>query len=371
MTTQGAAMPDPSVVHGTTGLLALAKRSTASQDSPAEKLGDEGAKRQAWLREMERAQLAGWFVPTDREASRHEFVVKNPVRLEPQRSPAAFVPERGFPYAAASEGVEPLEVAGEALGSAASASASADPQAPPAPVQHRDVASEASDVVSMHDPDGVKGRTEQSALSDPPEVPEGHRAAAAPLPGPGFARASEHALLASRSATAQEAPAFPVRPNVIPPELPRLMSLPAMLRTELAGSRQVEGMPNMHISVREAEALDGALLSNAGTQRSTATRLHTQWTSEGLNLWIGMDGTAKQVELQAQAIAATLQRTLKSQGQRLSRVVCNGTVVFDDKVSEFGSRHLTDFSSFWKHEAHVRMSADISLSISKSSKETQ
>lgn len=368
MTTYGTTMPDPSLGHGAAGPLAIAKRSAALQDSSVDKFGEEGTKRQAWLREMERAQLAGWFVTTGRDAFRNEFAVKNPVRLEPQHSPAAFVSERGFPYAAASEGVEPLDMAGEALGSAASAPTA--PQDSSAPVQHRGVASETSDAVSKLAPNDVTGWAEQSVLSDAPKVPEGHRAAAAPLPGTDFSRGREHALLAARSAAAQESPVLPVRPSLIPPELPRLMSLPAMFRTEFVGSRQVDGMPNMRLALHEAEALDGASMPNVGTQRSTAARLHTQWTSEGLSLWIGMDGTARQVELQAQAIVTTLQRTLKSQGQRLSRVVCNGTVVFDDKVSEFGCSHLTDFSSFWKHEAHVRMSADISLSISKSSKET-
>jgi hypothetical protein len=343
-------MPDPSMRHGVPGSLTVTKRSVASQDVPADSLNDEGTKRQAWLREMERAQLADWFVSTSRESFRHEFPVKNSARLEPLRAPVAFSPERGFPYAIAGESVEHSDVL--------------------APAKNRERASEKSDTGSVLHTDDVNEFWEQSAFSDIPETLGEHRATAVPLPGAGFPREIERVSLAAGSAAVQELPGLSARPHLISPELARFVSPPVMFRMESVGSQLVEDIPNMRVALRETEAVDGTFLPNVATQRSTATRLHTQWTSEGLNLWIGMDGTARQVELQAQAIVTTLQRTLKFQGQRLSRVVCNGTVVFDDKVSEFGNRHLTDFSSFWKQEAHVRMSVDISLSISQSSKET-
>lgn len=363
MTTHGTALSDPSLAHGTSRPLAPANRSMASQGGLADKLGEEGAKRQAWLREMERAQLAGWFVPGGREASHHEFGVNSSVRLEPQHSPAAFVSERGFPYAEVSESVEPLGMRGDASGStvSGSASTSVDHQDPSTPVPQRDV---------IATRDSGEGRPEKGVVSVAQELPEERGNAATLLPTPGFSRGSGHAF-AARSAAVQESPSLPVRQSVIPPEQPRLISLPALFRIEFSGSPQVDGKHNLRMAVREAEALDDVFFPRTGTQRSTATRLHTQWTSEGLNLWIGMDGTARQVELQAQAIAATLQRTLKSQGQRLSRVVCNGAVVFDDKLSELASRRLTDFSSFLTQEAHVRMSADISIPISETSKESQ
>lgn len=372
MTTHGTALSDPSLAHGTSRPLAPVNRSMASRGGMADKLGEEGAKRQAWLREMERAQLAGWFVSGGREASHHEFGGNSSVRLEPQHSPAAFVSERGFPYAAASESVEPLGMRGDAPGStvSGSASTSVDHQDPSTPLPQRDVIAETSDGVSARTRDYGEGWPEKGVVSVAQELPEERGNAATLLPTPGFSRGSGHAF-AARSAAVQESPSLPVRQSVIPPEQPRLISLPALFRIEFSGSPQVDGKHNVRMAVREAEALDDVFFPRTGTQRSTATRLHTQWTSEGLNLWIGMDGTARQVELQAQAIAATLQRTLKSQGQRLSRVVCNGAVVFDDNLSELASRRLTDFSSFLTQEAHVRMSADISIPISATSKESQ
>lgn len=80
------------------------------------------------------------------------------------------------------------------------------------------------------------------------------------------------------------------------------------------------------------------------SERIPATRLHSQWTVEGLSLWIGADGTAQQVQLQAFTIVGALHRSLKDQGLKLSRVVCNGSVVFDAQASADGTGPFTDFT---------------------------
>ena len=177
----------------------------------------------------------------------------------------------------------------------------------------------------------------------------------------GFApRGGEHPLVVASSAAAPESPALPLPPNLAQVQPSALLVSPLIVRRESAVNMQVDAMDHWQKAAQEASLPEGPRVSNQGTQRNTATRLHTQWTSEGMELWIGMDGTARQVELQAQAIVSTLLRTFNSQGQRLSRVVCNGTVVFDGQDPEANGRHLADFSSFLHQDTHIRMSADIS-----------
>lgn len=64
-----------------------------------------------------------------------------------------------------------------------------------------------------------------------------------------------------------------------------------------------------------------------------ATRVHAIWTEDGLNLWLGMNGSAPQVRDQASLIVGNLYQMLKEHQQRLNRVICNGSVLFDAKTS--------------------------------------
>ncbi|AYM96384.1 hypothetical protein EAG14_10240 [Acidovorax sp. 1608163] len=94
----------------------------------------------------------------------------------------------------------------------------------------------------------------------------------------------------------------------------------------------------------EAQAKRPGASAPLQSERSPATRLHSQWTVEGLSLWIGADGTAQQVQLQASTIVGALHRSLKDQGLKLSRVVCNGSVVFDAQASADGAGPFTNFN---------------------------
>ena len=64
----------------------------------------------------------------------------------------------------------------------------------------------------------------------------------------------------------------------------------------------------------------------------TRIRLHAQWIEEAVTVWLGMDGSPAQIASQASVVIAELQRHLGSQGQRLSRVICNGQVFFDSAM---------------------------------------
>ncbi len=64
-----------------------------------------------------------------------------------------------------------------------------------------------------------------------------------------------------------------------------------------------------------------------------SARLHAQWGPEGVELWLGLDGTAQQVAQQAALIVQQLCSALQLQGQRLNRVICNGQLVWDSTDS--------------------------------------
>jgi hypothetical protein len=81
-------------------------------------------------------------------------------------------------------------------------------------------------------------------------------------------------------------------------------------------------------------------------------RMHAQWTERGVQLWLGLDGSAQQVGAQAQAVVYSLHRLLRDQGQQLSRVVCNGQVVFDAATARAGAgRALHEFSDLFDRYA--------------------
>ena len=361
MTTQGVAMPSVLFGHGADAVLASSKRPPGSGDSPADRFGDEGAKRQAWLREMERAQISGWFLPNGREALQNEVGVKSSWLLERSNSLGGFAPARGVPYSAEGSHVgrgEAIDVNNSPL----------DPMSESHQrswMPERGGAGVSSEAALSHGGDDVRAQIEKGSNTPP----VGFRSAIAHFASASVLQTSEQASLSTSASSVRESTSLVPRSDHPAMDLPRVFSSHVSPAIERVGSIKFAASQPMQ-GVRQAGYDEGDVhMPNLGAPRNPATRLHTQWNAEGLSLWIGMDGTARQVELQAQTIVATLQRTLKSQGQRLSRVVCNGTVVFDEKLSELGRHRLTDFSSFLNQDERFQMSADIC--IPQSSKETR
>ncbi len=65
----------------------------------------------------------------------------------------------------------------------------------------------------------------------------------------------------------------------------------------------------------------------AHSARSPA-RAHLEQDAHGLSVWLGLDGDASAVRLQAAAVLLELQRVLPANGQRMARVVCNGVAIY-------------------------------------------
>jgi hypothetical protein len=129
---------------------------------------------------------------------------------------------------------------------------------------------------------------------------------------------------------AQFGPAAPLVGEAVVPEDVKDVVLHVIsgLETEASASAKKATSDNAH----EISSASPPLLGTALINGESATRVHAQWTPEGLQLWLGMDGTAEQIENQAVALLQELQNALRGQGQRLARMVCNGRIVWDSEL---------------------------------------
>ena len=82
-------------------------------------------------------------------------------------------------------------------------------------------------------------------------------------------------------------------------------------------------------------------------------RAHSEWVEGALHLWLGMDGTAEQVQAQMLVLLQSLRQSLQQDGRRLSRVVCNGKVVLD-AARGLHPAHGTTFTSVFDSQADAQ-----------------
>ncbi|HSV79498.1 MAG TPA: hypothetical protein VLK85_09875 [Ramlibacter sp.] len=57
-------------------------------------------------------------------------------------------------------------------------------------------------------------------------------------------------------------------------------------------------------------------------------RVHVEQDSQGLRIWLGLDGAHHEVNARAVALVGELRRELSGQPQRLASIVCNGATVY-------------------------------------------
>jgi hypothetical protein len=65
----------------------------------------------------------------------------------------------------------------------------------------------------------------------------------------------------------------------------------------------------------------------------TAPRLHVEHGSDGLTVWLGLDGNPVLVAAQAAALCTELRRSLAATQQRLAALVCNGQAIYSSTAS--------------------------------------
>ncbi|CAM3548408.1 hypothetical protein [Paracidovorax anthurii] len=307
--------------------------------------GEPARARQAWLREMERAQLTGWFQPFSAGAASDlvpplhgQGTVSADLRRWPGADASAHERFAGAPSSVSTR----LALRSESI---------ARPEPRPSPFMEVDRVGRASPMPSdpveaphqSESPMG-SGGVEQgpaptvpihavASLSDgryPNSIAsEGGQHPSVPIAMP--AEAGRSAAAVSWHVPASQAAWLPTLDLALKPGTP--IESPEVSGAEASFMRasspaQAHDESADPVSRTAAGRIAGGL-RDSSTGVETGTRVHAQWMDAGLNLWLGMDGTAQQVGLQAYAVVQSLQRTLREQGQRLSRVVCNGRVVFD------------------------------------------
>ncbi|MDX4957177.1 hypothetical protein [Delftia acidovorans] len=334
--------------------------------------------RQAWLREMERAQLAGWFQPfgtaTGDIAQHNPKTQARPVQAgapgpampqAAQRQPQMSMPgqAQARPVATTDSGITRTASASGA------APALAEKPSPGLAAAGRSGMWESLSPRSGH---GLSMGDSSAAVAAYAAAGADAVAASAGEGGaPGLAKAVSAAASqqASAASATAAAPAAPEHAGIRAPiqmalQTAALLSASpsaalALLAVRDAAAPATAGpgadRPPTRASqspARPSAASGPAIARWQGAPQAQGMRMHAQWTERGVQLWLGLDGSAQQVGVQAQAVVYSLHRLLRDQGQQLSRVVCNGQVVFDAVTARAGAgRALHEFSDLFDRYA--------------------
>lgn len=264
---------------------------------------DADAQRQAWQREMERAQLDTWFRPAPQatEASR-----PSPVDWPVSR------------VAAASSAVQ------QSLGSSMAPSV---PRAGADEAQHAAVQSSASDVATA--PRASSPTLEVSAPS------EGRSATArsSESSAPGRTSSSMPDERTDTSTVPSTNPAHqpdwraPLSTAQVPSPIP-ILSQPV---------QRILALPVVPIETPLSDTQDLVALASAAPERAfraTPERppwnLHVESTSDGALAWIAMNDTDATEGTLLSTLVPQLREELAAQGRHLVQVVCNGRLIWRD-----------------------------------------
>ncbi|MDQ0045436.1 hypothetical protein [Variovorax boronicumulans] len=298
---------DPTgTVPGPTGLL---KRSASPDDA---RYGDSAERRLAWAREMERAQLDSWFKP---------MLTTGNAAAERESARSTRMPQPG--------------------GARASAAAPRGLSAREIPL--RDLADREH---QLRDPG------QREPLARPSEAARGPRAAARTLSS--FDRSSE-AQAQSTGATPFSSPqagsagndvfdaptsvAATARDVQAPTSLSgrafaaldAVMALPGTDEGPESTAEPARSAPGRTQATAQARGVEAGATS---TSRTLApVRLHEESTPKGQAVWIAMRADDATLAAMLPQWVADLQRGMRTRGERLHQVVCNGQIVWRDGVS--------------------------------------
>lgn len=332
--------------------------------------------RQAWLREMERAQLAGWFQPfgtaTGDIAQHNPKTQARPVQAgapgpaTPQA--AQRQPQMSMPGQAQARPVATTD-SGITRTASGAAPALAEKPSPGLAAAGRSGTWESLSPRSGH---GLSMGDSSAAVAAYAAAGADAASASAGEGGaPGLAKAvsaaaSQQASAASATAAAPAATEHagiraPIQMAVQTAALLSASPSAALallaVRDAAAPATAVPGADRPSTRASQSPASPSAASGPAiarwqGAAQAQGMRMHAQWTERGVQLWLGLDGSAQQVGVQAQAVVYSLHRLLRDQGQQLSRVVCNGQVVFDAATARAGAgRALHEFSDLFDRYA--------------------
>lgn len=271
--------------------VASAMASPMRRNTPQAATGDEAAQRQlAWQREMERAQLAGWFKPG--AADTQEASAPAPANQRPQQGPRG----QGREQHRESRGPAQETTRPPTLGTSAAASRPA-----------------------------LHGSAWMSLKGE----------AIAGLPAPG---AAARALVERQPVSEFEAA----------PESRLRLDVRAFERfgPPAASASAPEA------AASQDEAADAAAAPQPASEILLAPlRLHEETRLRGQAVWIAMRADDQTLVSMLPRLVADLERGMRERGQRLHQVVCNGRLVWRDGVAMPGDSHSSTFDSIDPKEA--------------------
>jgi hypothetical protein len=251
--------------------------------------GDEAAQRQlAWQREMERAQLAGWFKP----GAVGTLEASAPASKRPQQSPQ----DKSREQHRESHGPAQEKTLPPALGVSVAALR---------PV------SQTSAWMSLNG-EAVVGLPAQGTAA---------RVLVERQPVPEFDSAAESRL-----------------------------RLDVRTFERLAPHAAAASAPEAAAS--QDEAADAAAAPQAAAETLLAPlRLHEETRLRGQAVWIAMRADDQTLVSMLPRLVSDLERGMRERGQRLHQVVCNGRLVWRDGVAMPGNSHSSTFDSIDPKEA--------------------
>lgn len=338
----------------------LPARLPQADTTAAQPLDNQTLARQAWLRAMEQSQVSGWFQPFS-----HPETLPATEKPQPKPATMAQAPSHVASFASAAmfqraETAQPLTSSAAVASNQTAAAAAAAPAATAAHVAHL-----------SQQPAPASQALQSSLAAIASQAPGASVQAQAPmadastLPASGWASTLQNiaANLGAQAASNTRDAAPKLQPMPTPLPAPWLSNQARLVMTSISVANAAES------SVEHALATDQASAKTAhfAALRESATRTHAVWDQDSLSLWLGMDGTASQIGLQASMLIKTLRQSLNLQGQRLQRVVCNGQLIFDAATAGSAPDTFHSFSDVIdKHTPRAQVVAPVS-SFSKES----
>lgn len=316
----------------------------ADARQPGQDAAQSTVRRQAWARAMESRQMADWFHPFDSHGAAIHHSARGPT------PPPAGLASPGTPWRLPLAGPPTESSQGRPDDGAADASA---PQAPVAQTAATFDAPRGLDHGSQPR-DGAVQRVATPG-ADGPSVPVSPSADAAPR-SPLFheeaaGRAPPRPAAGLPSVAVQEAAArFAAATTGSghadgPTPAPRGLVTAGLLLPPVPLSTTVQQSPltvpavpaftpATHRAGPAPRAVPAPAVQKLVEQLLTRTgaappvRIHVQPHAEGLQVWLGMDGTPQRIQEQLELLLPELDRALAARGSRLLRVICNGQPVW-------------------------------------------
>ena len=241
----------------------------------------DSTKAQAWKREMERSQLAAWFLPvqigqTEKSPtpdSGREFSLATPFVPVPAQD-APIPPNESSNLSGPTRDALPEGSRLDAVNPSATPTAARTPQA------------------------GERG------VAGQPDI-----ASASVRPGGGFVTVNDvvREVLAALEATTVDLV------NIEFSNVPLAIAIDGVAKT----SQESKAIPSTALTKGSAPTPD---------QREI--RVHAQWSASGVQVWLGIDGRQMAQGQPLAMIVAELKRVLLQHGRCLGAVICNGKMVY-------------------------------------------